>query len=104
MRNEGQILFTALLYFQRLLSCVSLQSQTDRLVEDPIHDVERLALQVQAVVYGKIVNAAAQDVVLGNNLLNIERFLETLQTMRWRAAFHERFRNRLARPRLKRED
>ena len=57
------------------------------MVEDQVDNVERLPLQGQAVLVGKIVNAAAKDVVLRNDLLDIECFLETLQTMSWRTVF-----------------
>ena len=97
MRHKGEILFPAPLHLQRALSGIGLQGQADRMVEDPVDNVERLPLQVQTVVVGKIVDAAAQDVVLRNDLFNIKCVLETLQTMSRRAAFAERFWDRLVR-------
>jgi hypothetical protein len=40
--------------------------------------VERFSLEAQAILLGEIVKATAQDVVLGNDLFEIERLLETL--------------------------
>jgi len=48
------------------------------MVENAVDDVERLPLQLKTVVGGKIVDAAAQDVVLRNDLFNIKGVLETL--------------------------
>ena len=87
VRHEGEILFPAPLHFQRALGGIGLHGQADRLVEDPVEDVERPALQAQAVLLGEVVDAAAQDVVLRDDLFDIECVLEALQSMRRRAAF-----------------
>ena len=57
----------------------------------------RLALQVQPVVVGKIVDAATQNVILRNDLFNVKGVLESLETMSVRTAFAERFWDRLVR-------
>jgi hypothetical protein len=78
VRHESEIFFAAPLHFERPLGRVGLDSQADRLIEHPVHNVEGLALQVEAVLLCEIVNTAAQDVVFGDNFFEIESFLETL--------------------------
>ena len=97
VRHEGEVLFPALLYLQRALGGISLQGEADRLVEDPIEDVEGPPLEAQAVLLGEVVDAAAQDVVLRDDLFDVECVLEALQSMRRRAGFAERLRDRLIR-------
>jgi hypothetical protein len=86
VRDKGKILFPASLHFQRSLGGIFLHGLANRLVEDTVQNVERLALQAQTILLGQIVNATAQDVVLGDDLFEIKSLLETLQTMRRRAA------------------
>ena len=72
---------------QCLLGCVGLQSQTDGLVEDTIYNVEWLALQIHIRSFQQNRECSrAQYCILGNHLLNIECFLQTLQTVHGRAA------------------
>ena len=97
MRDKGEVLFPASLHFQRLLRGIRLQGQANRLVEDPVHNVERLPLQAYTIRFGEIVNTAAEDVVLGDHLFNIKSLLQTLESVGRRAAFDKRFRNCLAR-------
>ena len=86
VRHEGEILFPALLHFERLLRGEGLHGRSDRPVQDAVEDVERFPLQGQTIALREIVNAAAQDVVLRDDFLDVERFLDPLQTMRRRAA------------------
>ena len=78
MGHKGEILFPPPLHVQRMLSGIGLQGQADGMVENAVDNVERLPLQFQPVVIGKIVDAAAKDVVLRNDLFNIKGILETL--------------------------
>jgi hypothetical protein len=103
VRDKGEILFPAPLHFQRSFRGIGLHGHSNRLVEDPVHDVEGLSLQAQAILLREIVKAAAQDVVLGNDLFEIKRLLEALQSMGWRAGSFQRFRNCLARLGLERD-
>ena len=102
MSDEGEIFFPAALHFQGSLGGVGLDGEPDRLVEDPIYNVERLSLQTYAVLVREIVNAAAENVVLGDDFLQIESFLEPLQTMRGRTASFQGLRNCRARLGFKR--
>ena len=86
MSDEGEIFFPAALNFQGLLGGIGLDGEPDSLVEDPINNVERLSLEAYAVFAGKIVNAAAENVVFGGDFLEVESFLKPLQTMRGRTA------------------
>ena len=95
VRHESEILFAAALHLERPLGGIGLQGQSDRMVQYPIDDVERLALQVQTVLIGEIVNAAAQNVVLRDDLVDIERVFDALQTVRRRTHLEERFRDGL---------
>ena len=65
------------------------------MVEHPVDDVERLALQLDAVVIGKVVDAAAQYVVFRNDLLNVKTVIQALQAMHLGTVFNQRFRNGL---------
>jgi hypothetical protein len=78
VRDKSEILFPASLHLERSLCRIGLDGQANRLVEDPIHNVEGFSLEAQAILLGEIVKATAQDVVLGNDLFEIERLLETL--------------------------
>src|ERR1700759_4798183 len=93
MGHESQIFFPSPLHIQRLLGGICLDSYPNRLIEEPVHYMEGLALQVQTVLLGEIMNTAAQDIVFGNDFLKIKGFLETLQAVRWGAAFSQSFRN-----------
>jgi CelD/BcsL family acetyltransferase involved in cellulose biosynthesis len=103
VRDEGEILFPASLHFQRAFRGVGLHSHPNRLVENPVHNVEGFSLEAQAILVGEIVKAAAKDVVLGNDLFEIKRLLKPLQPMGRRAASFQRFGNCHARLRLKRD-
>jgi hypothetical protein len=59
-------------------------------------------LQAQAIVIGQIVYATTQDVVLCNDLPNIERVLDPLQTVRPRRPRSATFGNCLRGVRLER--
>lgn len=87
MRHEGEILFATLLHFKGLLGRKGLQGHPDRAVQDPVHDPERLALQNDPMGLSKIVDAAAKDVVLGHDLLDIKAVFHALQTVRRWAPF-----------------
>ena len=76
MRHEREIFLAALLDFDRSLGRVSLYGQANRMVENPIDDMKWLALQAQAVAVSHVVNAAAEDVVLGDDFLDIEAILQ----------------------------
>ena len=91
MCYEGEILFAAPLHFHGLLCGKGLHCQTNCLVENVVENMEGLSLQTQTMGIGEIVETAAQDVVLANDLLDIEAILDPLQTMGWRATFAERF-------------
>ena len=97
VRHECQILFTAPLHFERLLSGKFLDGQSDRLVQDAVQDMERLALQGEAMVFGEIVDAAAKDVVLCHDFDDVEAILLPLDVVDRRTVFQKRFRNRLVR-------
>jgi hypothetical protein len=102
VRDKGEILFSASLHFQRSSRGIGLHGHADRLVEDPIHNMEGLSLEAQAILLGEIVKAAAQDIVLGHDFFEIKCLLKTLQSMGRRAASFQRFRNCDARLGLKR--
>ena len=102
MCHESEILFAAALHLQRALGGIGLQGQTDRVVEDPIDDVEWLALKNQTVLIGEIVNATAQNVVFRDDLVDIERVFEALQAVCRRTHLEQRFRNGLVGLDLKR--
>ncbi len=93
--HESEILFAASLHLQRALGGIGLQGQTDRVVQHAIDDVERPSLKNQTVLIGKIVNATAQNVVFRNDLVDIERVFEALQTVCRRTHLEQRFRNGL---------
>ena len=97
VRHERQILFTAPLHFESLLGGKCLDGQSDRLVKDAVQDMERLALQAEAIVFGEIVDAAAKDVVLCDDFDDVEAVLVSLQPVDRRTAFQKRFRDRLVR-------
>ena len=78
MCHKSEILFPASLHFEGSLRRIGLHGDANRLVEDPVHNVEGFSLQAQAMLLGEIMKAAAQDVVLGHDLFEIERLLETL--------------------------
>ena len=56
---------------QRALGGEGLHRQPDRAVQHAVQDVEGPALQGEAVRLGEIVDAAAQDVVLGDDFLDV---------------------------------
>ena len=72
MCHKGEIFGPAPLAPPARLSGIGLQRHADRMVEDQVDNGERLPLQGQTVFIGKIVNAAAKDVVLRNDFLDIE--------------------------------
>src|SRR4051794_23020513 len=90
MRYESEIFFSAPLHLEGSLRRIGLDRHSNRLVEDPVHDVERLALQADAVLLGEIVNTAAQNVVLRHDLFQIKSFLKPLQSMSCGTASFER--------------
>ena len=61
--------------FERSLGRVGLYGQTDCMVENSIDDMKGLALQAHAVAISQVVNAAAEDIVLGHDFLDIEAVL-----------------------------
>ena len=94
MGYKGEVFFPASLHFQGALRCIGLHGHANGLVEDPVQDVEGGPLQAQTFLLGQVVNAATQNVVLCDNLLQIKSLLQTLQPMGWRAgSFDERFGN-----------
>src|SRR5262249_49287429 len=78
VRHECQILFTAPFHFERLLSGKCLDGQSDRLVQEAIQNMERLARQAEAMVFGEIVYAAAKDVVFCYDLYDVKAILKPL--------------------------
>src|SRR5262249_5508147 len=95
VRHKCQILLTAPLYFELLLSGECLDGQSDRLVQDAIQNMERLALQAEAMVFGEVVYAVATDVVFCYDLYDVKAVLNPLPAVDRRAAFQKRFRDRL---------
>ena len=91
VRDKGKIFLAPPLHLQRALCGIGLQCHADRMVENPVDNVERLPLQVQTVAVGEIVDTAAQDVVLRNDFFDIKRVLETLKSVSGRADFQVRF-------------
>jgi hypothetical protein len=89
VRHKGKILGTAPLHFQGALRGIGLQGQTDRMVEYPVDNVERLSLQRQPVFVSQIVDTPAQDAVLRYDLFDIKSIFKALETMNGRAFFAE---------------
>ena len=78
MGHKGEILFPPPLHVQRALGRIGLQGQADGMIENAVDNVKWLPLQVQPVVVGKIVDAAAKDVILSNDLFDFKVVLQTL--------------------------
>ena len=97
MGDEGEIFLTPMLDLERPCGGVRLHGEADCLVQDPVEDVKRLALQAAAMAFREIVNATAQDVVLGNHFDNVETVLHPLHSVRGRTALAEGLGNRLIR-------
>ena len=95
VRHEREILFAALAHLQRALAGEGLHGEADGAVQHAIQNVERPALQGEAVRLGEIVDAAAQDVVLGDDFLDVVAVLDALQAVRRRARLAQRLGNRL---------
>ena len=73
---------------------VRLHGQPDRPVEYPIDDVKRHALHEQAVLISEVVDAFAENIVLGDDLFDVEGVLYALLTMSQRTTRFERFGDR----------
>ena len=80
-RHEHQVLVSALLNRKCLLGRERLYGQTDRRIQDAVQDVERPPLQIQLVPVCQVVYAAAQDVVFGDDFLDVECIFDPLQAM-----------------------
>ena len=94
MGHKRQIFLAPPLNLECLVNRVRLYRQSNRLVQNPVDNVERSPLQVEPVLIRKIVNAASQDVVFGHDFCNIESVMDTLQTMSRRTVLAVSFRNR----------
>src|SRR5205085_670299 len=70
----------------------------NRVLDQAIHDVERLSSQTQTIVLGEIVDAPSQNVVLRNDLFDVISFPETLGAVHRRAALSQCLPDRLLRP------
>ena len=87
-----------LLDFERLLGGERPHGRPDRSIQDTVEDMERPPLHAQAVPVGQVVDAAAQDVVLGNDLFDVECVFDPLQAVGGRTAVEKGLSDRLARP------
>ena len=85
MRHEGQVFLATPLDLAFTLRGIRLQCLSDRLIEHSVENVERLSLQVDAVVAREIVNTSAQDIVFRHDLFNVEGLFETLQAVGFRS-------------------
>ena len=79
--DKGEVVFAALLDFAGAFGGVGLEGEADGVVEDEVDDVEGLPLEVERVVVGEGVNAAAEHVVLGDDFFDVEAVLEPLVPM-----------------------
>jgi hypothetical protein len=77
------------------LGGVALHRQPDGLVEHAVDDAERPALQPEAMPVGEVVDAAAQDVVLGHDLFDVKPILNPLLTVSGGRALPHGLGNRL---------
>ena len=98
MGHERQVLLPPLPDLERLLGGERLDGRPDGSIQDSIEDMERPPLHAQAVLLRQIVDTAAQDVVLGNDLLDIERVFNPLQAVGGRTAVEQGVSNRFVRP------
>ena len=94
MSDEGRIFFATSLNFQGLLSSKGLHGYPDCFVKNAVQDVERFASYEHVVPFSQVVNAFAEDVVLGNNLNDIEPVLKSLHPMHGRRALQYGFLDR----------
>ena len=97
MGDEREIFLAPLLDFEGFLAGEGFDGRTDCAIEDAVEDAERFPLHAQAVPFRQIVDTAAQDVVLGHDLLDVEGVLDPLQTVGGRTALEQRFSDRLLR-------
>lgn len=72
MRDECEMLLLVYLHFQCPLGRIGLLSQANRFIEYAVDDVERFAFQINAMALSQVVETTAQDIVLGDNLLEVE--------------------------------
>jgi hypothetical protein len=96
--HEGQVLLAAVPDLERLLRGERLDGRPDRPVEDAVEDVERPPADGEPVPLGEVVDAPAEDVVLGDDLLDVERVPDPLQAVGGRAGVEQGLRDRLVRP------
>ena len=93
--HEGQVFFASLLDFQCPLRRIGLHRQPDGGVEHAIEDVKRLAADVDAVFCREVVDRAAEDIVFGDDLGQVETVFEPLDAVGGRRAFEHHVRDRL---------
>jgi len=86
------------LYFERLLGSERPHGRPDRSIQDTVEDMKRPALHAQAVPRGQVVDTAAQNVVLGNDLFDVECVFDPLQAVGRRTGVEKGFGDGLARP------
>ena len=84
MGHERQVLLPAVLDLKRLLARERLHGQTDRRIQYAVQDVERTSLKIQPVPVCQVVYASAQNVVFGDDFLDVECILDPLQAVRGR--------------------
>ena len=98
MSHKCEVLFPTMLDLQGALGGKRPHGQPDCPVQNAVQNVERRALKNDTVLVREIVDAVAQDVVLGDDFFNIERVLDPLDAVCRRTAFQQRFRDRFVRP------
>ena len=102
MSDKCEILFTSLLHLERLLQGERLHRHPDCTIENSVENMERSPAHVQTVVFCQVVDTATQNVVLGNDLLDIECVLDSLYAVCRRTIIEKRVSNGLIRPFSKR--
>lgn len=98
MGYERQVFFPTQPNLDCLRSGKRLHGRTNRSVEDTIENMKGTALHAQALALGQVVNTASQDVVFGDNFLDIEGVFHPLQTVGGRGTREKGLGDRLFRP------
>ena len=104
MGDEGQVLLAPLSDLERLLGRERLHRCPDGTVENAVQNVKGASLHGYAVLRGQVVDAASQNVVLGDDFLDVKCVLDPLQPVRGRSAIDDGQSDGLVRAGSERDD
>src|SRR5688572_12936641 len=101
MYYKSQVLVAASLHFDSLFGRKCLDGHSNSFIEDAVQDIKNFSAWGNTIVFGKMKDTVAENVIFFDNLDKIKTIFESLNSVNRRTSRQEVFRNRFIRPGLK---